>query len=320
LTRSSGSTHATTTAAEGRPVYDAATRERMNTHQAEDKRFEALPKSLSLADYKHPSALDLPAWLFLKLLLRTLTNDELFVRRLDEPALGKWKKYKGRANTGCDEKKPNCILNWDGWARAMATADVLLDVLERKVPGAVVEVGVFKGGMSAYLQGMLLATGEATAGREMWLVDSFQGLPPTELMESKHDASQSAYNSAKDQESWAGKLSVGVETVFNNLERVGILDAGNVHYLEGWVQDTLPGWDVSEIAFLRIDVDIYSATYDTLHFLYPKVHRGGAVLFDDHKFPYAREAVDNYRKENNITTPIEFLPGCVDPMSYWIKE
>jgi hypothetical protein len=74
------------------------------------------------------------------------------------------------------------------------------------------------------------------------------------------------------------------------------------------------------VCLLRVDVDIYSATYDALHYLYPRITKGGAVLFDDWKFGYSREAVMNYRKEHGITTPVEFLIGTNDPMAYWIKE
>ena len=68
---------------------------------------------------------------------------------------------------------------------------------------------------------------------------------------------------------------------------------------------------------LRIDVDIYSATYDTLHYLYPRLSLGGAVLIDDWKYSYAREAIVDFRRARNITAPIRFLPGTVDPMAYW---
>jgi O-methyltransferase/8-demethyl-8-(2,3-dimethoxy-alpha-L-rhamnosyl)tetracenomycin-C 4'-O-methyltransferase len=108
--------------------------------------------------------------------------------------------------------------------------------------------------------------------------------------------------------------------VHDNFNRLGLLDAGNVHFLEGWIEDTLPGWNVTELAFLRIDVDLYSATYDALHHLYPRLSKGGAVLFDDWKFPYSEEAIEDYRRKHSITTPVQFLPGCIDPMAYWIKE
>ena len=143
-------------------------------------------------------------------------------------------------------------------------------------------------------------------------------------MVSKNDQSQNEYNSAKGQERWAERYkkmkNVGLDSVQHTMARLGLADAGNIRYLEGFIENTLPEWGVQEISFLRIGVDIYAATYDALHYLYPRLSQGGAVLFDNWKFPYSREAILVYRKEHNITTPVEFLPGTVDPMAYWIKE
>ena len=61
------------------------------------------------------------------------------------------------------------------------------------------------------------------------------------------------------------------------------------------------------------------ATYDALHYLYPRLHRGGAVLFDDYKLNYSAAAIHDYRSHHHIATEIRFLPGTVDPMAYWIK-
>ena len=106
----------------------------------------------------------------------------------------------------------------------------------------------------------------------------------------------------------------------NCFECLGLLGADNVLFLEGRIQDTLSSWNVTDIVFLRIDVDIYSATYDALNFLYPRLSRGGAVLFDDWKLPYSREAIEDHRRKHSISTAIMFLPGCVDPVAYWINR
>jgi Macrocin-O-methyltransferase (TylF) len=140
-------------------------------------------------------------------------------------------------------------------------------------------------------------------------------------MASAVDRSGSPFNSNKLQTQWAGLLSVNVQSVLENFDRLGLLDPGNVGYLEGFIQDTLPNWtEALQISLLRVDVDIYSATYDALHFLYPRISKGGAVLFDDWKFVYSRQAIRNYRKEHGITHPVQFLNGTFDPMAYWIKE
>jgi hypothetical protein len=129
-------------------------------------------KEAAFTSYNHQS---MENYYFLKVVLRALTMENLFTDPLREPSLD---ANGERDNGGCGVGKPGCILTWDGYGRAMASADALFDVLQRQIPGDVVEVGVFKGGLMAYFQAMLIASGEADAGRKLWLVDSFKGLPP----------------------------------------------------------------------------------------------------------------------------------------------
>ena len=270
--------------------------------------------------------------LYLGLLLRALTGG-LDAPGQPEPLIhpdtGK------RVNVIRKFKNETAPLIWDGHQRAMETGRVLERVLDANVPGAVVEVGVFRGGLSAYLQGILLARqeneelrhrNEAREMRQYWLIDSFQGLPDASGMQSRNAHAPpkslgSKWNSAYSQAHWSGGLSVGENTVYATFERFRLLDRGNVHALRGFVNETLPHWPKSKrVAMLRIDVDLYAATYDTLHYLYPKLSPGGAVLFDDFKFAYVREAVTDYRKAHKIKEPIQWLNGTYDPMAYWFKS
>jgi hypothetical protein len=64
-------------------------------------------------------------------------------------------------------------------------------------------------------------------------------------MQSKVDKSGSSFNSDKNQAHWAGQLSVGVQQVLGNFDRLGLLDPGNVG------QDSLPDWkDAQQISLL----------------------------------------------------------------------
>jgi hypothetical protein len=292
---------------------DATDQQWMATLQEQTKTINATQH------YRHAIALEDEYKTLLLPLLRNLTNLEQQVdsppqKLLPEPYVN---EVKVRIAGHC--KRRQCTLIWDGYARAMASGDILYDVLMANVPGAIAEVGVWRGGMSAYFQGILLATKEEQK-RDLWLIDSFQGLPQVDAMTSSHDKSNAIWNSDLNQSSWAGQLAVGEKLVWRKLNRLGLLKPDNVKFLSGFIQDSLPTWGVSTLAFLRIDVDIYSATYDALHFLYPRLSVGGAILFDDWKFEYSREAILNYRKEHGIMTPIQFLSGCVDSMAYWIKE
>jgi len=280
---------------------------------------------------------------YLGLLLRALTGG-LQSPGMPEPVTGgKPRKNDGgllgqpsvvRVNSGCSAADPSCLLTWDGYQRAMETGRVLERVLDAGVEGAIAEVGVYKGGMAAYLQGILLARHLSSMGseplRELWLIDSFRGMPSSDRMRSENagrsrdPATGLDANSATDRQArWSGTLAISRRTVWRNLERVKLLDqpTENVRFLEGFVNDTLPSWPHHRsLALLRVDVDIYAATYDALHYLYPRLRRGGAVLFDDYKLPFSSAAINDYRRSHGITTAIKFLPGCVDPMAFWIKE
>ena len=274
---------------------------------------------VNLARANQHSASDLKG-LYLGLLLRALTGG-LDAPGQPEPLIHP--ETGKRTNVIRKFKNETAPLIWDGHQRGIETGRILERVLDAGVPGAIVEVGVFRGGLAAYMQGVLLARQQASSSeplRPLWLVDSFEGLPGESGMSSRNAPKGGQFNSAHGQQRWAGDLSVGEDTVYSTFERFRLLERGNVHALRGFVNETLPRWPHSRrIALLRVDVDIYSATYDTLHYLYQRLSPGGVVLFDDWKYSYAREAVADYRRARNITTDIRFLPNTYDPMAYWFR-
>lgn len=51
------------------------------------------------------------------------------------------------------------------------------------------------------------------------------------------------------------------------------------------------------VSFAHIDVDLYASVLDCCRFIYPRLVRGGFMVFDDYGFPTcpgARKAVDDY--------------------------
>lgn len=63
----------------------------------------------------------------------------------------------------------------------------------------------------------------------------------------------------------------------------------------GDVASTLPGSDVSSIAILRLDTDLYESTKVELEQLHPKVSERGFVIIDDYgHYAGARRATDEY--------------------------
>lgn len=163
-----------------------------------------------------------------------------------------------------------------------------------KVPGDFVECGVWRGGASILMRGLLAACGEH--GRKVVLFDSFRGLPPPNPGDFPEDEGDTLHT--------FDALAVPLETVRETFARYGLLD-DQVVFVEGWFRDTLQVAPVHRIAVLRLDGDMYEFTWQALTSLYPKLSPGGFVIVDDYgAIPACRSAVDAYRVEFGISEPL----------------
>jgi O-methyltransferase len=177
-------------------------------------------------------------------------------------------------------------------------------VIEERVPGDVIECGVWRGGASIFIRGTMRALG--TLDRTLWLADSFRGLP-------KPEAPQDAgYDLTR-----FSALAIDAETVREGFRRFEVLDE-RVRFLEGWFADTLPRAPIERLALIRLDADLYKSTLDALEPLYPKLEVGGYVVVDDYgAFPPCREAIHEFRARHRITGRIETIDWTG---VYWRKE
>jgi O-methyltransferase len=169
----------------------------------------------------------------------------------------------------------------------------IVRVLKDGVPGDLIETGVWRGGATIFMRGVLMAYG--AKDRTVWAADSFEGLP-------RPDADR--YPADKGRLQYAESFAVSLEQVKINFRRFGLLD-GQVRFLKGWFRDTLPDAPIDQIAVLRLDGDLYESTMEGLMHLYPKLSRGGYVIVDDyHSWETCRLAVDDYREVNGIKDPM----------------
>jgi O-methyltransferase len=170
----------------------------------------------------------------------------------------------------------------------------LLDVIQRGVPGDVIEVGVWRGGATIFMRAVLRMCGESN--RRVWVADSFEGLPPPDPARYPADAGDAHWQ--------LPELAVSLAEVKANFDRYGMLDR-QVRFLPGWFRDTLPTAPIDALALLRIDGDMYESTMVALRALYPKVSRGGYVIIDDYgALQSCRQAVDDFRREHSIADPL----------------
>jgi len=126
---------------------------------------------------------------------------------------------------------------------------IIVDVFRRDVPGDLVETGVWRGGASIFMRGVLKALGDPY--RKVWLCDSFRGLPPPSPEKYAADAG--------DRHHTYEELAVTQEQVRANFARYGLLDE-RVEFVAGWFRDTLPSAPISRISVLRLDGDMYEST------------------------------------------------------------
>jgi O-methyltransferase len=168
------------------------------------------------------------------------------------------------------------------------------EVIAKGVPGDLIETGVWRGGATIFMRGMLKAHG--VTDRCVWVADSFEGLPPPDANKYPYDAGDHLHE--------ARELAVSLEQVKANFARYGLLD-DQVRFLKGWFRDTLPAAPIERLAVLRLDGDMYQSTSDALANLYPKVSQGGYVIVDDYGAYHAcRQAVHEYRSANGISEEI----------------
>lgn len=186
-------------------------------------------------------------------------------------------------------------------------------LIEEKVPGDLIETGVWRGGASIYMRAVLRALG--VNDRTVWVADSFEGLPepdaekfPIEAKTHSGPVMKNVYN----------HFAASLEEVKANFKAYGQLDE-QVKFLKGWFKDTLPAAPIKTLALMRLDGDYYESTMDSLINLYDKLSVNGYLIIDDYgekTWTYCRKAVEDFRRERNIDDEIIQVDSkCV----YWRK-
>ena len=188
------------------------------------------------------------------------------------------------------------------------------NVLNEGVPGDLVETGVWRGGATIFMRGVLKVLG--VTDRLVWAADSFEGLPEPDAQ--KYPLEAKSYKSAA-MTKYYDHLAVGLEEVKRNFQAFDLLD-DQVRFLKGWFKDTLPGAPIETISVLRLDGDYYESTRDALTGLYDRVSVGGYVIIDDYgedSWTYCRRAVDEFRQQRGIADPLVKVDA---PCSFWKKS
>ncbi|MGW4772901.1 TylF/MycF/NovP-related O-methyltransferase [Nocardia sp. NPDC004278] len=168
-------------------------------------------------------------------------------------------------------------------------------IADARIPGDVVECGVWRGGSAAIAAATLVAAKDL--GRTIWLYDTFAWTwdPPSEVDQLQlpsgamklGDLLASVTDSVQDEGS-------DQQSVLDTVCGTGY-PRERVRCVEGLVQDTIPEQAPDSIAILRLDTDLYDSTRHELEHLYPLLSVGGVLIVDDYgKYSGATQAVDEY--------------------------
>ncbi len=183
-----------------------------------------------------------------------------------------------------------------GWSRLENIQACVEDIIERGVPGDLIETGVWRGGALIFMRAVLKA--HNVRDRRVWGADSFRGLPMPDAARFPADEGDVTHTYQE--------LAVSLDEVCANFEKYGLLDE-QVRFLQGWFRETLPSAPVEELSLIRLDGDMYESTYVALESLYPKLSRGGYLIVDDYgAVPTCRKAVHDFRQAHDVSE--EMIP------------
>lgn len=200
---------------------------------------------------------------------------------------------------------PYTMLPFDALSQAQDAVD---DVDARKIPGAIVEMGCWKGGCGAVMAWRSKRNG---SDRPIWLFDSFEGIP--ELAEQDREWAEHSRLKMREKGQTglkpAGYYLASVSDVEAALVAVGATAKARI--VKGWFQDSLPPAksEIGSIAVLRLDGDLYESTKFCLEELYGQVAVGGWIIIDDFHLEGCRKAIFEFMGQRGLAPFIVNAPG-----------
>jgi O-methyltransferase len=195
------------------------------------------------------------------------------------------------------EFRPYTMLQWVKLYNAYKAS---LYVAKNKLPGAIVECGVWRGGCVGLMLATLAKHGHTDA--DVYLYDTFTGMSEPGP-EDRHSRKGTAANDI-----FAAKEKKGEGWCHGDLNDVTAVIAKSgypqdrIHFVAGKVEDTIPATIPQAISLLRLDTDWYESTKQEIEHLYPRLIKGGILIVDDYGvWDGSRKAIDEYFAANNIT-------------------
>jgi O-methyltransferase len=174
------------------------------------------------------------------------------------------------------ESKLEAMPSEDDFCRMMSLRLAAERIVQRNIPGAIAELGVYRGELAAVLNRLF-------PDRTLYLFDTFEGFSNKDLsdgQEEKH--SHAVVGDFKD---------TSLDMVLSRMAH-----PEKIIVRKGYFPATTEGVENS-FALVSLDVDLYKPTLAGLNYFYPRLSRGGCIFVHDYnnrRFNGVRSAVEEF--------------------------
>jgi hypothetical protein len=155
--------------------------------------------------------------------------------------------------------------------------------------GGVIECGVYRGATLLGVAHRLALRGIRSA--KLIGCDSFEGLPEPSTEDALRNGTfhETALKGVFGDTSYQGLL--------HRIERLGY--SNSIRLCKGFFEETLPQLSDERFSIAHIDCDLYQSYVTCLECLYPRMVKGGYMIFDEYDFslaayPGAQKAIDAF--------------------------
>lgn len=155
--------------------------------------------------------------------------------------------------------------------------------------GSIIECGVYRGSTLLGMAHRLFRRG--IRGVQLIGCDSFEGLPAPSPEDRLGDGT---FHSTAQQSFFSDTSCDALAS------RIGALGySEDIRLAKGFFNDTLPSFSDLRFSIAHLDCDLYQSYAACLKFLYPRMVRGGHMVFDEYDYsrgvyPGAQRAIDEF--------------------------
>jgi len=172
----------------------------------------------------------------------------------------------------------------------------LQKIVTSSIAGDIVEFGCYEGTTSVHMARFLEGT-----GKNLYLYDSFEGLPEKSSKDESPDGMQFQ----------TGELNASKKKLITNLRQASV----TMPYIKkAWFSDLVQSDVPTQVSFAFLDGDYYHSVLDPLRLLETVLSPGAVILVDDYAneaLPGAARAADEWARPRGLQITTEASLGII---------